>query len=119
MDTSVAEKKLEKITLNEKILLEVLRHFNFLRKYHFIITQISIYGRTHYIVYSSNRKQLYIEWDRGITIELRTGNLFKYKSIDVSYIPKQYGILLDTGYVFEQIAKYADFIKKNASELLC
>ncbi len=119
MDTLDNEKVPEMLTLNEKILLEVLRQFDFLRAYRFSITQLNIFGREHSIVYSSPRKQIYIKWDVEFEVELRQERILKYKSVDVSNYAKQYGILLDAGYIFERIAKYADFIKKHKNDLLC
>lgn len=119
MNTSNNEMTIEKLTLNEEILVGVLRHFDFLRAYNFSITRLNVFGKGRYLVYSSRRKQLCIEWSIGFDVELRTERMLKFKCVDVSNLAKQYGILLDTGYIFERIANYANFIKNHANELLC
>lgn len=118
MDMQDNEIPMEKLTLNEEILVDVLRHFDFLRAYNFSITRLSLFGREHYLVYSSKQKQLYIKWDTGFEVELRSRRFIKYKCVDISNLAKQYGILLDTGYTFERIAKYADFLKNRADLLI-
>lgn len=118
MDMQDNEIPMEKLTLNEEILVDVLRHFDFLRVYNFSITRLSLFGREHYLVYSSKQKQLYIKWDTGFEVELRSRRFIKYKCVDISNLAKQYGILLDTGYTFERIAKYADFLKNRADLLI-
>lgn len=107
-----------KLIDNEIIMIELLRHFDFLRRYNFAITKLSVYGKSSYITYSSHHEQLHIEWDKGLNIEIYKGRLFMYKCINVSSFAKRHGILLDTGYIYEQIKKYAEFIKKNDKQLL-
>lgn len=118
MNTPDSEMAIEKLTLNEEIYVDLLRHFDFLRAYEFSITGLNVYGRDHYLVYSSHRKELFIKWGDGFEVEISTGGLLRVKRVDVSSFAKQHGILLDTGYLFERIDNYAVFIKKHADELL-
>lgn len=147
MNTADNEMAIEKLTLDEEIYVDLLRHFDFLRAYRYNITQLDFYGRDHYLVYSSHRKELFIKWGDEFGVEIRTSSLIraqranfvefalcrgkkttvakkrterllKVQCVDVSNFAKQHGILLDTGYIFERINNYAAFIRKHANELL-
>ncbi len=102
---------------SEEYLIQILRHFDFLRRHHYDIQQLCIYGREPYIVFGSRHAKLYM--DLGMTnVEFRKGNILMEKKIDISeYAKKQHGIWLDSISVIERIKNYSEFIKKYFDEL--
>ena len=112
------------LTDNEILLIEIIRHFDFLRRYGYSISELSLYGkagRPAYIIYDAYRNRLRIEFSMGhLKVEVLHCVFFlRTKKINVSDVAKQHGLWFDSVCsVFEKIESYSAFIKKYSEEIL-
>lgn len=108
------------LTFNEKVLILIIRNFDFLRSYGFRIKEMNLV-RSPYLIYQSKNIYIRIEWNEWnwLTIVVQKEYLlFHSHCCNVGILAKKYGSLLDTGSVFEQIYKYADFMQKNIDTII-